>query len=414
MQAPRTLGLGAARRRCAQHAPTPFAVALLLSLGVAAPAGAEMAADTTAAPPVIQAPPTPPTPPDFPRGRISGYMFGDLYDNLVGDTRRVYTAAGADAGKVNVDAAGPITKDLNGVQMRRVYFQLDNDLSVKYATRFRLEVDSKALTSDGKLGVFVKAAYFQAKQVVPRGDFYFGMVGTPTFENSEEFWAYRSIEKTIVDFRGLASSSDIGVALKGYADGNHHFGYNAMIGDGTGQKPETDRFKRFYLTLPIRFGDFRLEPYGDYQSARVNLGPRVASHTDSLEANMDQALWKLFAGYEFRRVAIGAEGVVRLAHKFTAPNQEARGLSVFARGTITPTVGAFARLDHWIPDHRAVNRLDSQLWIAGLDWQPFKDVHVMPNVEATQYLAKGTAVAPAHHDLQARVTFYYKFAKPQS
>ena len=38
----------------------------------------------------------------------------------------------------------------------------------------------------------------------------------------------------------------------------------------------------------------------------------------------------------------------------------------------------------------------------------------MPNVEATQYVAKGKGVAPAHHDLQARLTVFYKFVKPQS
>jgi len=39
-------------------------------------------------------------------------------------------------------------------------------------------------------------------------------------------------------------------------------------------------------------------------------------------------------------------------------------------------------------------------------------VHVMPNVELTQYHSRGTALAPAHHDLQARVTFYWRFSKP--
>ena len=39
----------------------------------------------------------------------------------------------------------------------------------------------------------------------------------------------------------------------------------------------------------------------------------------------------------------------------------------------------------------------------------------MPNVEATQYLSKGNPKSfPAHHDLQARLTFYYRFSKPQS
>ncbi len=126
-------------------------------------------------------------------------------------------------------------------------------------------------------------------------------------------------------------------------------------------------------------------------------------------------LWKIFAGYEFRRVAVGLEALARVNHKGPAPTQEPRGLSVFARGTVTPTLAAFARFDEWEPDHRSDDRVDSQLWIGGLDWQPFKDVHVMPNVEATQYLSKGNPKSfPAHHDLQARLTFYYRFSKPQS
>jgi hypothetical protein len=356
----------------------------------------------------------PPTPPDFPRGRISGYVFGDLYYNAAGDPAHVYTTSGSDAGQTNIDAVKPITRDLNGIQMRRVYFQLDNDLAIRYATRVRLEIDGKSLTSDGKISAFVKNAYFQAKSAIPRGDFYLGMINTPTFENSEEFWQYRSIEKTIADFRGIASSSDLGIAFKGFVDGNHHLGYAAMIGDGTGQKPETDRFKKVYFSLPMRIGDFRFEPYADYQSVRMNLVPKVATNTDSLAVNQDQATWKAFAGYEFRRFAVGAEGLVRVNHLGPAPTKEPRGASLFARGMLTQTVAAFVRVDHWQSDFRAANRVDSRLWIAGVDWQPFRDVHIMPNFESTQYLARGTAVAPPHHDVQARVTLYCKFSRPQS
>src|SRR5207244_4100305 len=118
----------------------------------------------------------PATEPDFPRGRISGYLFGDLYYNTVGDPLHVYSGTGADLGKANIDGApGLIGKDLNGMQIRRIYFQADNDLSIKFSTRFRLEADSKALTSDGKIGVYVKAAYLQAKNVYPGGSFFVGM-----------------------------------------------------------------------------------------------------------------------------------------------------------------------------------------------------------------------------------------------
>jgi hypothetical protein len=157
------------------------------------------------------------------------------------------------------------------------------------------------------------------------------MVNTPIWENSEEFWAYRAIEKTIADFRNLGTSSDLGVTLKGYVDGDHRIGYAALVGDGQGQRPENDRFKKFYVSLPLRLGDLRIEPYADYQSMRVNLLPHVPSNTDSLAVNNDQATWKVFAGYEFRRFALGAEGVLRVNHRAAgAPNQEPRGLSLFA------------------------------------------------------------------------------------
>ena len=344
-------------------------------------------------------PPTPvaQTEPDFPRGRISGYMFGDAYYNVSGDPTHNYSGS-ADLGKVNIDGTPNITRDLNGIQLRRVYFQLDNDLSVKYSTRFRLEMDGKELTSGGKLGVFVKNAYLQAKNIIPRGNFFFGEITTPTFENSEEFWQYRSIEKTVVDFRGLASSSDLGVELKGFVDSNHKLGYSGMIGNGQGQKPETNRYKRMYLAVPIfPIHDLRIEPYVDYEWG---------------VADADKALYKLFAGYELKKAAIGAELLDMVVHSRVAPNTEPRAASLFARVTATPTLAGFARADRWIPNKRADNRVDQDLLIAGLDWQPYKDVHVMPNVESLQYRAQGTGVAPAHHDTQARVTFYYKFSKP--
>ncbi len=380
----------------------------LATLVVAAPVMAQTSAtpqspdsaQTTAmqAAPSVPVAAVTPTAPDFPRGKISGYVFGDYYYNAVGDPRHAYNAAGSDSGKANIDGTGkPITRDLNGFQIRRVYFQLDNDLSIKYSTRFRLEADSKSLTSDGKIGLAVKALYLQARNVYPRGDLFFGILPTPIYETEEEAWGYRSIEKTLADFRGIGSSTDIGAEVKGFVDTGHRIGYSAMVGNGLGQKPEDNRDKKGYLALPIHVGDLRMEPFVDYEN--------VANH-------QDRATYKLFADYEFRKLVLGGSALSRVNHRTSAPNQEPRGFSAFGRWTQTPTVAAFARFDLWQPDHRIANRVDTQLWIAGLDWQPFKDVHFMPNVEATQYTAKGTAVAPAFHDLQARLTIYYKFAKP--
>jgi hypothetical protein len=354
--------------------------------------------DTTAAPPAI--PPATSTPPDYPRGRISGHVFGDVYYNVSGDPTHGYNAAGSDTGKVNIDnsAAKQIGRDLNGIQIRRVYFQLDNDLTVRVATRFRLEADSKSLTSDAKIGVALRNAYVQVKSLYPRSDLFLGLIPTPIWDNSEAFWGYRSIEKTIADFRGLANSQDLGFSLKGFADADHHIGYSLMLGNGNGQKPEDNRYKRLYAAVPFRWSTLIVEPYADYED---------------FAGGLDRSTYKLFAGYEYKHAALGVEAVDRVQHR-PIGNQEPRGVSIFARGSNGATFGAFARADFWQPDHRAANRVDSRLYIAGIDWQPIRDVHFMPNVEATQYVAKGAAIKPAHDELQARVTFYYLFSRPQS
>ena len=372
----------------------------MLVLGPAAPGWAQTATPSQAPNPAVTA-----TEPDFPRGRISGLVFTDLYYNITGDPGHSYAGSGADTARASIDgvpfADGQprvIGKDLNGLLIRRIYFQLDNDLSIRLSTRFRLEADSRALTSDSKIGVYVKAAYLQIKDLVPRGSINVGMTNTPTFENAEEFWAYRSVEKTIADFRGLAGSADLGVSAKGFFDDAHRVGYYAMVGNGTGQRPEDNRYKRAYFALPLRpIEDFRIEPYVDYEAA---------------PGETDRALYKLFAGYEFRRFALGGEILQRVNHVAVGRNRMPFGYSIFGRLRAAEKLQAFARYDRWQPDTRAANRIDSDLYIAGLDWEPYKDVHIMPNVEATQYEARGTAVAPPHHDLQARITFYYRFAKP--
>jgi len=386
-------------------------LAALAALVIAAPALAQQTPpDSTqagqptmqpATPPPSGAPPITSTEPDYPRGRISGYLFGDAYYNVVGQEAHSYTGD-ADILPTNIDGKTyppkVIGKDLNGFQIRRIYFQADNDLSAKYSTRFRLEADSKSVTTDGKISVAVKAAYLQAKNVLPGGNFFFGMLPTPIYENPEEFWGYRSLEKTIADFRGVANSADLGVEMKGFVDADHKLGYSAMIGDGTGQVPENNRYKRFYFALPLRpFEALHLEPYADYENQ-----PGAA----------EKATYKLFAGWELKKVALGTELLDGRLHSTTGAVAEPVGISVYARTKQMHKVNLVGRFDRWQPNTRAANRIDSDLYIAGVDWEPYHDVHLIPNIEATNYHARGTAVAPPNHDLQARITFFYKWSKP--
>jgi hypothetical protein len=176
-------------------------------------------------------------------------------------------------------------------------------------------------------------------------------------------------------------------------------GYTVMMGDGSGNKPETNRDKRGYFALPLRWKDLRVEPYADYEN--------VFGHRD-------RATYKVFAGYDVRRGAVAYEYVEQVGHRPAGVFSYAVGHSVFARYSATPTLAGFARVDFWQPDLNTANRVNQRLYIAGFDWQPLKDVHFMPNVESLQYLAKGNGVVPPHHDLNARLTLFWKFTKPQS
>ena len=86
-------------------------------------------------------------------GKISGYMFGDYFYNAARDTGISSLSNVVNGGK----------KDLNGFQLRRIYFTYDYTISENFSSRFRLEADQTANTSDGKVGVFVKDAYLNGK-----------------------------------------------------------------------------------------------------------------------------------------------------------------------------------------------------------------------------------------------------------
>ena len=201
-----------------------------------------------------------------------------------------------------------------------------------------------------------------------------------------------------MDFHGIAPSSDGGLGIRGYADANHMIGYWAMVGNGTGQRNETNRYKRGYLAIPLQFKDLHLEPYADWEDG-----------TNGHAA----ALYKVFGGYEFKRFGVGGEWADYVVH--TVPPAlfaEQTGYSIFARGKVTRILNGFVRWDYWDPNKRAANRVTNNLWVAGVDWSPVKDVHLEPNLEGDQYQGHGTgpaSVPPAWHSLQARLTVYVLF-----
>ena len=73
---------------------------IALVVCAAAPAAAQTTPPPPAPPPAA---PVPATDPDFPRGRVSGLIFGDFYYNVTGDPAHGYSATGTDSARANID-----------------------------------------------------------------------------------------------------------------------------------------------------------------------------------------------------------------------------------------------------------------------------------------------------------------------
>jgi len=308
--------------------------------------------------------------------RFSGQAFADYFYNL--------------------DGSGVVKND-NGFQFRRIYLTAEHDLSERITSRLTLEADNQALTLNGKSAEFVKYAYLQFKNVAPGGDLFAGMSSTPLWQDAEAVWGYRSVEKTILDSRGFGTASDIGVAMKGVFGQGSPAGYHVMFANGNGQKPENDRSKKGYVAIPIHFRKGIFEPLADYEG-----GP----------GDLDKYTLKALLGWTEDKWAVGLEGFRRTNLDAGPGGDDATptGFSLFGRAKFDKGWGGFARFDWYDPnsnDDTAGYRHNYVL--AGLDFTPAPDVHVMPNISVENYDGKSSALPDLDKDVVARITVSFNY-----
>jgi hypothetical protein len=346
------------------------------------------------------------------QGKFSGYMFGDYYYNAMRDTSFYRTALSNSA----AGSAAPGGENMQAFQFRRIYFTYDNDISEQFTTRFRLEADQVQETVDGtkspaaasKISVFVKDAYLKWKNVFAGSDLIFGIQPTPAFEISEAAWGYRALEKTILDLRGIVSSRDLGISLKGKLTEDGKLNYWAMIGNNSGNSPEIDKYKRYYAHLQLKLNDnLQATLYTDYKDAAKVIAGENSTWTTAL-----------FAGYAVPFMYnIGVEGYATSQSNAFTPtggslgSKNGLGISMFCSYNIIPELAAVARYDYFDPNTNSSDNAKGDVRnyvIVGLSWKVDKNVSIMPNVLYEKY------EAPLNHgepdpSITARVTLYYVF-----
>ncbi len=344
-----------------------------------------------------------------PSGKVWGYVFGDYFLKVHADSLN----------RGNVQYSNQ-AKDFNGFSFRRIYLGYDFQISEKFSTQFLLANENDNADASGERTVFIKAANVRWKDFLPNQDLIIGQSATPLFAtNSEGIWGYRNIEKTVADMRKFGSSNDLGIAISGKFNKAGDFGYNVMLANGTSQKPETDKYKKFYYEL-----------FAKLMGQKLMLD--VSGTAETAGGGKDISVIKGFVAYSSKAIVIGAEYVASTQKKATQNLTDAAnprdvnvtplGMSFFLHGPIiADKLNYFARYDTYNPDTKYDPNITyakspatykDAFYVLGIDYTPVKNVHIEPNLWNNSYHSmKGDATgkAKSDYDMAPRITFYYIF-----
>lgn len=395
-----------------------------------------------------------------PQRRLWGYAFGDLYFMS-------HAAPSAFAGETNY-AGVPTYR--NAFQFRRMYLGYDYEITKKFKAEVLLASEPNGNTGaasgttiqsgdnlvDGKMAFWIKNFNLRVRDLWTGTDFVIGEMSTPGFalnepgtngptSLSESEWGYRSIERTITDFH-KNNSYDIGASLQGTFDPQtKNFGYVIMVGNNSTSSllsagnPGTGFYKAFYGDIWGKFlnDHLHVDIYGHYMKTAPGLllsGVNVGDQSNSM--------FKIFADYKSKPITIGVEAYTQTFKNGITSNTKSvldptvHGLSIWAKGAIVKSLNYFARFDTYNPytdfdpsmSYTFNNpgtagyawgsytpTVKEHFWTAGLDYNPTKNVHFMPNLwlldsKDQRASTASTYVAP-DHTLVYRFTFYFTFGK---
>jgi hypothetical protein len=322
-------------------------------------------------------------------GYIHGLIVGDYFYKTGGDAQPFGGSS---------QFSQPLPKDSSGFQIRRLHFFYDYVFSSEFSTRFQLEGNEKSLDPSGRLSLYMKSAYLEWKNLVPQSSLFIGLVPTPTWINVEGQWGYRSVEKTITDFRALGSLTDMGVHLRGTLFSDRSVGYSLMVGNGNAQKPENNKYKKYYAMVngkPMQ--NLSIEAYMDYEP---------------YAQDKDRTTWKLFLSYQASPVMIGAEILEQVQKRQDSLFADVApfGLSLFSWYRISENCKVYGRVDYYNPNHFSSSTGFSEYFISlGFDYMPIPNVHLMPNIWINTFTDKSSTGLKKDPDVVPRITFFFIF-----
>ncbi|MCX7954472.1 MAG: hypothetical protein N3A01_04690 [Bacteroidales bacterium] len=342
----------------------------------------------------------------FSQGKFSALMFGDYFYNIMRDDS---------ISKAN----GAILKDEknnNGFTYRRIHLTYDYKFNSKIFTRVNLESDNESTITNGKFGFFIKDAFIQFDSVYSNISISSGIITTPIYNISERWWGNRFLEKTITDLRRFASGRDLGVSVSGSFVDKKIF-YVLMVGNNSGNKIETDRFKSIYTQVGYNYFD----RFIIYSTFTYHFLPRIVDTYDTIPPistlNNDRCLITLFAGFKLKnKISTGLELFIQSNNnsfnskeKKKLENYYSYGGTFYISYSLSKLITLVERIDYFDPNALVeVNNDRSFYNIFAINIKIKNDITISPNILAEFYenLNNGYTLKPS---ITPRITLFWKY-----
>ncbi|MDR2123213.1 MAG: hypothetical protein LBP34_08830 [Flavobacteriaceae bacterium] len=267
--------------------------------------------------------------------------------------------------------------DKNGFDITRAFLGYNYKFSPTLQGRVIVD-GASGKSSSGKLEPYIRNAYINWKDA--GFNINVGLTGLLQFSLQEDYWTHRYILKSFQDLNSFASSVDLGFTAEYEISPIISVDFSLTNGEGY-KEVKSDNNLRYGAGISLKpIKNTILRVYADYYNKSID--------TLSIKRN-DQSDLSLFAGYQSEKISAGAE----YNHQFNRDfidGKDFYGYSLYSSVRIAPKWKAFARYDRTDssnpPSYTSPwNKLDGQLLMFGIEFQPVKQIKIAPNFRNFNY-----------------------------
>ena len=243
-------------------------------------------------------------------------------------------------------------------------------------------------TTTGKLGFFLKYAYFDVSDVIPSHHIHAGMIKPPFAPYEHGYWGWRVIRKAAFLERGYGDTADIGLGVYGgFADGLIQHNLAVLDGGsfGSAEDPHSGKDVEYRLSVfPLRGND-------DWGGLSVNAVAKAENLGEKVPAGADKhpvTIYGGFLGLKHEFANVGAGYYMHSAGEGAAAsdgNLMSGFATVHLRATEGMTVHPLARYDMYKPVTE-FSRYDRTVLVGGVGFKFFDgDLALIPNYQQESY-----------------------------